>query len=227
MVSHQELAGWAAAIFTGLAVGWAIFHEGVRAFITAPRLKIIFKIDKSQIRKTTTGGDKARNFLFKVKNIGLRSARNVRVFIENVKIIPLYPPDPNRDIWYHPTQLHWSGTLDYPAVDIPARTAFFLDFIIALVEEIDDMDNVWENYRARYFAFWVDAQKGRGLINDFYSRATYIVNLYLTADNAKAKKYTVEFCFDLEGIIRDIKIFKRWKYHIYKAYMRQPKKSNS
>jgi len=205
--AHPGLASWASAIFAFLAALVALFiaiwGDYVRKKAIRPKLEAEFNVDDQCMRDESFAGKIKLNYLLKINNSGLSTAKNAMARVEKIEYID--PPMDRRGkkrIWYHPTPLNWSGQQFYQTIDIYKDTSFFLDFIlsfdaIVLMVECGLCPGAIVNYtrqpsttRCDYFwQPWLDAKGAASIPNQFLCFGVYEIYFHLACDELSPVKY--------------------------------------
>lgn len=213
--------------FIGLVALGVAFLRPFLDYFNRPKLDIKFDCQHESYCRKLASGYFTNMFMFKgyllsvhipffssrikVINRGNTTARRVQARIEKIELIKDHNR-PHRTIYYHPTQIKWSGELDWSDIDIIPHSHFFLDLfwsknetpeqIIASNLETYEMDNIYIPYdalstfinaehlsNAIFWNVWVKQPHVRGIPESFSFEGTIHLYINLAAENCKPQKY--------------------------------------
>src|SRR3990172_10177003 len=147
--------------FAAITAIFALFKETASNYILRPELNIKLICGAPNCNKTSFGWHEIHYFRLRVENIGTRSADNVEVAIESVKMLQkgCYVQDDN----YVPMQLLWSlWRKDIPSMNIPGGTYRFCDlgFILHPSAPAFQIDTgpVYPKNQTSQLLFWFDSR---------------------------------------------------------------------
>ena len=158
-----------------------------------------------------------------IRNKGKTTAR--KVYAKLIRI-DLYDKEKNfvNQIFYHPSQIKWSGERDFAPIDIPSKSQVLLDLIYSInltTEEIwryhaelgeNTLKKILENARYAeevYWNVWIDATYPRGVPIKYTMEGYFELDFIAAAENCKPFKFAVSVEWERKNWNQpDIKLIK-------------------
>ncbi|WP_028314981.1 hypothetical protein [Desulfatibacillum aliphaticivorans] len=160
-----------------------------------------------------------KNFRIMIENRGRSTAKNVIVRLEQIILYDVVGKEEKR-IYYHPTQVKWSGELGWNSVDIVQGSHFFLDafkiisnnrkdiidcnanfygkvlpigFINTIVDNIDHIGTVTSIV---YWNVWVDNPFIRGIPPMYKHDGIFKIVFVMNSENANSLHFALKVDLD-------------------------------
>lgn len=186
--------------FAALTAILALFKETATSYILRPELCVKLRCAAPDCHKTSFGQFETHYFRLRIENIGTRSAEDVEVSIESVKVRQndSYSQDDN----YVPMHLLWSlWRLKIESMNIPGGAYRFCDLGFVLHPSTPtlqiDTGPVYPNDQDSRLLFWFDSRFRPNAGTTFLSPGQY--QLEIAAFSKNITKTSIKLNIDWQG----------------------------